>query len=193
MSIDPALVNTGVVIFEWSSAHKRWLVLSHRLITTEKDKRKRSSVTEDKIRRCRFILDELSRSVKDYKPQVILAEYPSGGAKDEAAATALAMATCLLAAVSSISGLPIRGMSAREVKKQSTGDPGASKETVAAFVAARWPELANMYRSARTHSGWVNKFEHISDACAVLMAAEKSGLIEVVRNLSVIQDDDLVI
>lgn len=143
---------------------------------TEPSAKKRDvRASEDLVRRCRELAVALERAIAEWHPAVACAETMSWP-RDQKAATRVALAWGIIAAVLERHGIPLVQASPQEVKKALCGRKDASKDDVQLAVenaveAVTWPAQKTLH-------------EHAADAIAVVLACRDSELLRALRRLS---------
>lgn len=98
----------------------------------------RASATSDHVKRISAIVDRISWLLDTYKPNVVAAEFPTGGARGAGAIRGMSFATATAAAALRAYRAPLYILSPTANKKASTQDGHAEKEDVVAAVANHW-------------------------------------------------------
>lgn len=172
MGIDPGFAAFGIAKVEVRPARDGGLdvlALETRVLRTAPSAKKaavRSS--EDLVRRCGELVLGIEAAVQDWKPLALAGETMSWP-RDLRAATRVALAWGVIAAIASRYSLPVVQASPQDVKKALVGSKSASKEEIIGAVLARWPHL-ELPKQTTLH-------EHAADAAAVVYACRDSQVI----------------
>lgn len=165
LSIDSSLANTGIAIGEIDQ-DGNILVKTIALHETKKSKNKQVRASSDTIDRCSGTFAFVYKAIREWCPDIIFAETPSGS--QSAAGMKSYGATCQLLA--SLTPLPIQ-VTPEEVKKAATGKKTASKADMIAWAVSLYPQLNwTMHRG-----NLANKNEHVADAIAVAYAGIRTN------------------
>lgn len=159
LAVDSSLRNTGVAIGTIDG--DKVLVDKIILNTTEKTKNKQVRASSDTIDACRQNFQFLQKVIEEYKPQVIMAETPSGSQSSSGMKSY--GATCQL--IGSLSPSPIE-VTPNEVKMASVGKKTASKKEMIEWAHGLYPDLEWYWHAGKLQ----NKNEHMADAVAIVFA-----------------------
>lgn len=176
ISMDPGLASYGWAVIELGAVNTADRVVAVGVIRTKKTAARHGLlVAHDDVRRCEHIIDELLELVKKHKPAVLCAELPSG-AQSARAAAALGMAKAIVAAIKTITGLPLLACSPAELKQAVCGAKTASKVDVQ-------EGLMKLY-SGITWPRRKGDIEHAADALGAFVACQASPVISMARQLA---------
>lgn len=171
LGIDPSLTCCG-----WSIMKKEgrlWRPIEQGVVKTAPlTKKMKIYKSNDDARRIREIFDVLSAKVVQYNIELTVSESPSGGGKSASAVKGMAFATAIVACLASAHDLALVMVQARASKLHMCGKANASKEEMQKAVAMLYPEMAAMYTSERSKSGFTGDFEDIADAISAIHTAE---------------------
>lgn len=173
LALDVSLQHTGVALVE---GHPPEIIEAYCIVTKKEAKKRKIYVTDDQVRRIRQITKRLDETIWRYRPALIVAELPTGGAQSASAAAGMGIAKAVVATVAQMSRLPLLVISPTDVKLAATGKKTASKAEVQAAIVRRWPGLGERFASKRSATGYTGQFEHIADALGALIAAEDHEL-----------------
>lgn len=170
LGLDPGFASLGLAAVELGDVvqvPRAWVE------RTEPSAKKRDvRQSEDLVRRCREITGCLERAIAEWHPAVACAETMSWP-RDMKAATRIALAWGVVAAVLERHGIPLVQASPQEVKKHLCGRKDASKDDVMLAVEARvesvtWPPQKTLV-------------EHAADAVAVVLTCADSDVVRAAR------------
>ncbi len=173
LGIDPGFASLGLAAVDLGNlvrVPRCWVE------RTEPSAKKRSvRQSEDLVRRCRELSLVLERAIAEWHPAVACAETMSWP-RDMKAATRVALAWGVIAAVLERHRIPLVQASPQEVKKALCGSKSASKEDVQAAVEERveavtWPAQRTL-------------IEHAADAVAVVLTCADSDVVRAARRVS---------
>lgn len=180
--------NSRVLAVDAGFAHMGWVVvdlmpqrdqvIDYGVVTTEKNAaRKRAlRVADDDVERCRILLTAIKQLVQMHMPQGAVVEIPHGGSQGARANRTMGMATCVVATLPSILGVPTEWVTPREVKLAMTSNPSATKEDMIQAVSRRWPYVAKWERIEKKAL-----IEHAADALGAFAAAQAGQLCRLIR------------
>jgi Holliday junction resolvasome RuvABC endonuclease subunit len=167
MALDVGFRNMGVVIFDPVSDQP----IAVRTIKTEPSHKKlQVRKADDNSRRAAEMARELSDMIDRYNVRGAVGELPSGGSKSHAAATQMAAATAVAAAVLELKGIPTEWSTPTEGKVALCGSKTASKEEMMAKARELYGDMIDLPKAKA-------EFEHIADAMAAYLA-QKNGNIK---------------
>ena len=166
VAIDPSLTHFGIIVYQVST---KKIVFTKTLVTEKETKKRKIYQADDTARRIIYITDGFNEVLKKYKPYIIIAETPSGGAVSSNAATALAIAKSLATIIPRMWGIPLISIMASDAKEAATGKKNGSKALVEEAMKTKYP--GTPWDSRKGHN------EHQYDAAAVLTAGLTSDLI----------------
>lgn len=99
-------------------------------------------VSEDDARRICVITTRISEIVQEFKPDLVVAEVPTGGARGANAIKGMAFSTAMTVAACNVLRVPLRLITPTQNKKGSTQlDKTAEKDAVFEAVSMTWPEF----------------------------------------------------
>lgn len=124
-----------------------------------------TTVTEDNVRRYKFMAAALARLLREHCPRLILAELPHGGAQSSRAAAAMAAASAVITTAATIHRVPLYLVQPAETKRLIRAHGEVSKEEVQKLVSAYFGLSLPDDSSA----------EHVADAMATILVARKRG------------------
>lgn len=172
LGIDPGFAALGLAVVELGDVVRVPRCWVER---TEPSAKKRSvRQSEDLVRRCRELAVALERAIAEWHPAVACAETMSWP-RDQKAATRVALAWGVIAAILERHGIPLVQASPQEVKKSLCGRKDASKDDVQVAVeglveAVTWPPQKTL-------------IEHAADAIAVVLTCRDSEVLRMARRL----------
>jgi crossover junction endodeoxyribonuclease RuvC len=166
LGIDPGFASLGFAAVELSAVVRVPRCWVERTEPSAKKRDVRQS--EDLVRRCRELTVALERTIAEWHPAVACAETMSWP-RDMKAATRVALAWGVIAAVLERHGIALVQASPQEVKKAMCGSKSASKEDVQLAVEERveavtWPTQKTLV-------------EHAADAVAVVLTCADSDVV----------------
>ena len=172
LAVDSSLRNTGVAIgrIEGDEVFVDKIILN----TNEKTKNKQVRASSDTIDACRQNFQFLQKVIEEYKPQVIMAETPSGSQSSSGMKSY--GATCQL--IGSLTPAPIE-VTPNEVKMASVGSKTASKKEMIEWAHRLYPDLEWYWHAGKLQ----NKNEHMADGIAIAFAAKKTRQFDQLRAL----------
>lgn len=172
LSIDQALANSGVVVF-----NKKGKVKFHKVIKTASEKKKRNIADmDDKSRRTRDIVLELDNIISKYEVEKIVCEVYGGFSQSKVAADALATARTIIVCLSQLRRIPTVYINAMDGKKALTGNKNASKVEMCKSAKEKYSWFSD-YTSTRAKSGFAGEAEHVADAVGLYLAARDKVLV----------------
>lgn len=170
LAVDVGLANIGAVVVDAGPSPEMAAIREYAYCHTEKsDKKARWRYSDDRARRCAEGARFLAGLIKKHGIKRVMAELPSGGAPNSAAATDLASAATMLVTVIELMECAFEYYDPREVKKAATGKSLASKDQVMDAVALRFPGIMEVFPYKKQR-------EHVSDAAAVWLAGQHGTL-----------------
>ena len=101
----------------------------------------RDSVTTDDAKRITQLVDEYLKIVETYRPDVAVAELPTGGARGAGAIKGMAFSTSMTVTALHLLKVKMIIISPLANKKASTGNPNAEKSQVMSAVGKFWPGI----------------------------------------------------
>lgn len=162
VGIDVAMANMGFVKALVNPDTLEILkILDLKLASTEPDKSKGVSRSDDRLRRGRELLQEMR--VFCYGAFIAVAEIPEGS-QDANAAWCMGVATGIVCACS----IPLIPVTPRDVKAV-TGIKNADKEAMRQWAYSQFPDAAWLTHGKRR----TNNNEHLADALAALTAGTR--------------------
>lgn len=173
ISIDPSLTNTAIVFGQIED--DKLIPENHVLLQTQPTKNKQVRASSDLVNRSRFLLNGLIGNIKEFQPDIIFAETPSGsqsfrGGLSYAISCAL-IASCDPAAIE---------VTPMEVKKV-LGKGKISKKQIINYVAEKYPNFhLPIKRGGAILEG---EAEHIADAIVAAEAGIKTTQYLQIKNL----------
>lgn len=170
LAIDPALTNTGIVMF--IDDHPDLV----QIIKTRKGGDKWVTQSEKDCARIRDLVDQIVTIIAQQKPDVICTEQPIGGAQSAVSAKALALIGGMLYTLSSLTphGVPWCFQRVHDVKRAMMFKAKATKGEMISAAVAKYPSLRERLTSPKSDNGWTGDAEHIADAVAVYEAFKRS-------------------
>jgi len=166
VAVDPSFTHFGILVYHLPTNS---IVHAITLITKKESKKRKTYAADDITRRLQILSDGFNAVINKYKPYVIMAETPSGGARSASSATGLAFAKALSVIIPRMWGIPLMSIMALEAKEAATGKVGASKAAVEAAMRLKFPGAP--WDDRKGHN------EHQFDAAAVLTAGLNSDQI----------------
>jgi len=160
LGVDPSFTAFGVVVYD---ADLDEIIECHTFRTKKETKKRKIYVCDDDARRISEIAGAYQGILKHHRPDLIINEIPSGGAKGYRGAMGMAYATALSTIIPLMLGIPVVHLSAGDSKKASTGKVNGSKAEVEQAVKKRFPGAPFELENASIG-------EHQFDAASVLMA-----------------------
>lgn len=168
MSIDPALTNTAIVVFEDSKIKHIEVFKPSRptdawLTVAEKTRIRQGEITQG-----------ILKHIEKYKPKAICVEQAQAGAKSAKAASAMALIAGMLNTLAvTHSHIIWEFIRVAEVKRAVVGRAQATKNEMIEGVLKIYPDLYDQFKSKRGKS-WTGEAEHITDAIAVYLAFKET-------------------
>lgn len=182
MSLDPGIAHVGycfarvvgtkvkpfrVGLFETEGAGKNRVV---------------RKTTED-YGRIIAVMGRLGKLIRKYKPRLLVAEMPVGGARSSAAVKYLAMATAIVAHLETMYRLPLIQVDVHTVKLTWCGDKKADKIDMINKAVKLYGHIKGWPRNKRTGKlAGPLKLEHPADAIATLFAADSDPAWKLIAN-----------
>lgn len=169
MGIDAAFSNVGIALATvdlTDPANPQVVVNDLHLIHTEGVKKRPRGVprSSDDLRRAREALNGIQDKIRDFKPDVVIAEVPFGS-QSARASWALGI---IIGVLASIEGLV--EVTPREVKT-ATGEPHADKDEMIEWAMTKHPEAPWAWRKFKgTLISVSSTNEHLADAVAAVYA-----------------------
>lgn len=158
LGIDAGLRSQAVVVFELRQ--RQWKPVRSFLHSTDKNESR--YVAEDNRRRIEFLSGKLAEIIREEKPDFVVAELPTGGAKSSRAIVAMTLAFSVVVITCQQNGVRLEHVTPTELKQHvAPGQRKVSKEAVIEFVSYLYGvKLLPKNR---------NK-EHVADAMACVSA-----------------------
>lgn len=182
LGIDPSLRATGIAAGLYMFDKAEVVVDDLVLLTTERSTHRQIRRNSDDLRCAEELLFDLHDRIDYYKPNLIVAEIPSG-AQSARASWTLGITLGLLATIS-MRNLMLIQVDARDVKQHFTGSKTASKRAIIDAAVRKYPALPWLTNRGKT----TNANEHLADAVAILeygvTTAEARGYLELARLLT---------
>jgi len=172
LAIDSSLANTGIAV--GTIEDDEITVSEIRLHETKKSKNKQIRASSDLISRGRSTFDFIQSLIKEYDPDIIFAETPSGS--QSANSMKSYGVTCQL--IASLTPPPIE-LTPIEVKTSTVGRKTASKQDMIDWAYNKFPDLQWFWRSGKLQ----NKNEHPADAIAIVHAGIKTDQYKQIKRL----------
>lgn len=174
MAVDTGLKNFGLSVFN-SEGGCEYL----QLIKTSKSKEKGLSVAQDMSNRITHITRKLNEVFNDYPIFEVVGELPTFGAKSSLAAVAMSVGATIILTTCELQGIEPKWYSPREIKKNFTGDPNASKSLIMKTACQKY-NWNIKYKEIRTKTKirkdpiyyvmgkkyGAGNFEHLADSIA---------------------------
>ncbi len=158
LTLDVAFANLGYAVF--SRTEKKFL--TYGCLSTKP--LKEGYVAERNHRRCSSLASELHRLISRFRPALVVAELPHGGAQNARASFCMGMASGLVSAVCSAASLQLVVVQPSEIKRLVRESGEVTKDDVIECLEKR-------YGVSIPKSG---KREHIADAMMALFAVNES-------------------
>lgn len=188
LALDPSFRNFGYVIFHQEDNDSPFVPIRGRVIRPAimsaeelKEWNKKHKKTRGKLLKfdhrltCIMeIIDELKLVSSMTSFDVIIAERLDGS-QDAASARAFGIADGVLASLISFMGVPYYRYTNIVIKREFTGSRKASKDDMILEAARRYPDFVEKYfaSSTQTETKFENIYEHLADACGVMVTAEQ--------------------
>lgn len=166
LAIDSSLRHTGIAVGTIDK-DDNITVDFIRLNTTEKTTSKQVRASSDAIDACRSNFKFLQGIIKEYKPQIIFAETPSGSQSSSGMKSY--GATCQLIASLEPDAIEV---TPHEVKMSTVGSKTASKRAMIDWAYERYPDLEWTWHEGRIK----NDNEHMADAICIVYAGIKTRM-----------------
>jgi Holliday junction resolvasome RuvABC endonuclease subunit len=154
LCLDVAFCNLGVAVFDFFQRK----FLHTEIISTEKDEDYRL-IASDNQRRCALLINSLERIRQQYKPQLVLAEMPTGASRNSRASHQMGLAFGLVVAFCFLKDLELNVISPLAVKRLIGKRRSVSKIEIQQFVISHWGEKFLPKGAKR---------EHVADAMALI-------------------------
>ena len=189
ISLDIGFSNTG-----WSIFNKGGL-LDIGVIQTKKTAKRMIRVSDDNVRRCVEIANELDKLKQKHGLQGVLGELPSGS-QNARAANQFGLIIGTVGVAAHLLGLPAEWCSQQEVKKAVTGNRFGGKGDVMTAICdivgvTKTTKIIKITKGKRKGKETVkttyhimgkkfpeSKFEHIADSIGVYMALKTGNLVK---------------
>lgn len=172
LCVDVGLANIGAVVVDPHQKDEKGnaRIAEYAYCHTERsDKKARWRHSDDRARRCAEGFRFISGLIKSHGINRVMAELPSGGAPNSAAATDLASAATMLVCAIEAHECAFEYFDPKEVKLATAGKRTATKKEMMAAVAAVYPAIVECYPAQAQR-------EHVSDAVGVWLAGRNSSL-----------------
>lgn len=189
ISLDIGFSNTGWSIFDKGG------LLAVGIIQTKKTEKRMIRVSDDNIRRCVEIANELDILKQKYKLQGLLGELPSGS-QNARAANQFGLIIGTVGVAAHFLGLPAEWCSQQEVKKAVSGNRFATKDEIMQAICEltgtkKTEKVISINKGKRSGKNTIkktyhllgkkfpeSKFEHIADSIGVYMAMKTGNLVK---------------
>lgn len=173
MSVDPSLTHTGVV---FGTIERDSLYISHYdLCITEKSTNKKVRASSDLVSRCRQIINNITKWIEEYQPDIIFAETPSGS-KNASAARSYGISCFAIALLEP----PAIQVTPQEVKKLVFGKSTATKKEIIEYVDKKYDYFELPMYDGRINLG---KAEHIADAVCIAEAGLQTNQFQQLKQI----------
>ncbi len=172
LAVDVGLANIGAVVVDphIKDAAGNARIVEYAFCHTERsDKKARWRHSDDRARRCAEGFRFISGLIRAHGANRVMAELPTGGAPNSAAATDLASAATMLVCAIEANECAFEYFDPKEVKLATVGKRTATKKEMMAAVAAMYPGILEAYPFQKQR-------EHVSDAVGVWLAGRNSSL-----------------
>ncbi len=182
LAVDTGLTNFGLSVFGPTGMCEHL-----QLIQTKKSKGKGLTVAQDMSDRIFYITRELNNVFNDYPIFEVVGELPTFGAQSSSAAVAMSVGATIILSVCEMQGIKPIWYSPRDVKKNFTGEPNASKSLIMKTACQKydWPIT---YKEVRTKKEirkdpvyhvmgkkyGAGSFEHLADSIAAYHSFKKT-------------------
>jgi Holliday junction resolvasome RuvABC endonuclease subunit len=164
LALDVGFRNMGWVLID------KGKIKSCGVITTKKSKNKQTRVADDRAWTSAELAKDLYDLIISNSVKAVVAEAPSGGAKNARAMAMMNMALAIVASVCCILAIPVEWSTPQEGKKAMCGKNNASKEQMMNEAREQFP--SRLYPIANV------KFEHIADAIGSYKALRNGNLVK---------------
>lgn len=172
MSVDPALRNTGVTIYNTALD----ILIHAELIVTAKSKDKKVKVTADLDQATAFIAGELQRLINDYEPDTIVFETSAAAGKSAMAARSLGIIKGVMWGVITANGIEAVTYTENEVKKGvGAVTKNSEKRELMDIAIKHYPQLNVKEWQNKSTGELLGKFEHIADSVCVYLTHKSKG------------------
>ena len=171
MSVDPALRNTGVTIYNTTLD----MLIHAELVVTAKSKDKKVKVTAELDQATAYIAGELQRLIDDYAPDTIVFETSAAAGKSAMAARSLGIIKGVMWGVITANGIEAVTYTENEVKKGVGGKRDSSKRELMDIAIKHYPQLNVKEWQNKSTGELLGKFEHIADSVCVYLTHKSKG------------------
>lgn len=172
IGLDPGWANIGVLGLRFRKLGVKF-DFAKCIRTKPSSKKRRIHELDDENRRIDEIVDEFSRLLDEYQPDVVASERRPTGLRNKKTVAHCALAYGAMKAVVRQRKIPFLIYEPQEIKQRATGDPHASKEKVIRALKSMAPGFKDWPASA--------KVEHVADAGGAALCAEFDPLVEAIR------------
>lgn len=167
LCLDVAFANLGVAV--WTSTDG--FILGQVLTTTPEKKsggKRHVYVSDDNVRRCQHLADELNAIMARWNSAVVLAEMPTGGGQNSKAVQAMGMALAVVSTVCALRGVSLHTIQPSETKKLvgAKGNGKIDKVLVQNFIEKIQPGFLSAFNKGQR--------EHVADAAICIEIARRS-------------------
>ncbi len=176
--IDPSLTNTGLAKFDLDVQSGALTLLDIHLIETEKLTTKQVRQNSDDLRRVKQIYSGIAGWLVDCP--FFFAEIPTG-AQSARAAYAFGMVLGLVGSFATKRDLI--QVQPSETKLATVGTKTASKKEMVEWAVEAYPDGAWLKKTTKGVTRYIDKNEHMADACAIVHAGVKTD--EFCRTISI--------
>lgn len=168
LCLDVAFANLGIAI--WNQRQQKF---SHgQVLTTTPEKKSGGKrhvyVSDDNVRRCQHLADELVAIMARFGTRTVLAEMPTGGGQNSKAVQAMGMALAVVSAVCALRGVSLHTIQPSETKKLvgAKGNGKIDKVLVQNFIEKIQPGFLSAFNKGQR--------EHVADAAICIEIARRS-------------------
>lgn len=169
LALDQSISSTGYVVFDDNNYPQDWGVISTEARTGAKKGNLKSM--DDKIRRTREILHQLTELYNRWCFTKIVCEDYQGYSQNSKAADGLATARTIVASFSYLNRIELFTIPAKDAKRALTGKMTASKTEMCQAALKKY-EWFTMYESKRSKDGFNGEAEHVADAIGMYLAGK---------------------
>jgi len=168
-AIDASMRNCGLVFGTYDVGQATYKIGEGHLIQTFRDNTKGVRASAKDYDACRLMYTKLQAYLKTYAPQIMFAEMPTGS-QSANGMKSYGMSLALLGTI----GCPVIQVSPQEVKVAAVDSKTASKDTMIRWAMQKYPDIQWLMRKLKGEMTFLNKNEHIADACGAVEAGMRT-------------------
>ena len=168
-SIDPSMRNTGIALGTYYVGERAYNVGQVHLVQTFRNTDKKIRASAKDYEACREMFLNMHGILDSWSPSIVFAEMPTGS-QSASGMKSYGISLMLLGTIK----VPVIQVTPQEVKVAAVDSKNASKNTMIEWATTKWPDLQWMTRVFNGEVKFLNKNEHMADACAAIEAGMRT-------------------